>query len=87
MKNTMFQGEKISRWLVPQGGLNIGTIFYGRPVGNSPEFMPLDNSLNQEVLMSHRFHCAVTYHLRDIDERKFSLRRPKLVTRKYGGIQ
>ena len=40
------------RWFLPMNGLQDGTPYAGRPVGNSPEFMPLDNSLNRDIL-----HC------------------------------
>ena len=40
------------RWLMPMNGLQDGTPYSGRPVGNSPEFMPLDNNLNRDIL-----HC------------------------------
>ena len=39
----------MSKWLVPMCGCNSGTKFANRSVGNSPEFMPLDNSLNNDV--------------------------------------
>ena len=29
----------MQKWLVPQNGLKEGTVYEGRPVGNSPEFM------------------------------------------------
>ena len=61
--------------------------YAGRPVGNSPELMPLDNSLNNDLQMSHRYHCIVTAHLPDTDERKFSLSTPLRIARgikKYG---
>ena len=38
------------RLLLPMNGLQDGTPYAGRPVGNSPEFMPLDNSLNRDIL-------------------------------------
>ena len=34
------------RWLLLMNGLQDGTPYDGHPVGNSPEFMPLDNILN-----------------------------------------
>ena len=37
------------RWLLPMNGLEYGTPYDGRPVGNIPEFMPLDNSLNRDI--------------------------------------
>ena len=33
------------RWLLPMNGLQDRTPYDGRHVGNSPEFIPLDNSL------------------------------------------
>ena len=36
----------LHRWLLPMNGLQDGTPYDGRPVGNSPEFIPLDNILN-----------------------------------------
>ena len=35
------------RWLLPMNGLQDGIPYAGLPVGNSPEFMSLDNSLNR----------------------------------------
>ena len=50
------------RWLLPMNGLQDGTPYAGRPcpVGNSPEFTPLDNSLNRDILQSLRFHCVLS---------------------------
>ena len=48
------------RWLLPMNGLQDGTPYYGRPVGNSPEFMPLDNSLNRDILHCLRFHYVLS---------------------------
>ena len=39
--------------------------------------MPLDNSLNNDIQSSLSLHCAITAHLDDKDERKFSLATPK----------
>ena len=33
-----------------------GTPYAGRPVGNSPEFKPLDNSFNRDILNCLHFH-------------------------------
>ena len=52
----MKQKEYLHRWLLPLNVLQYGTIYSGRPVGNIPEFMPLDNSLNRDILHSLRFH-------------------------------
>ena len=78
----IFKWKRIfDRRLVPQNYLNKGTIFWGRPIGNFPEFMPLDNYLNQDIIMSHRYHCAVTYHLHVDNNQKVSLRTPQLIAR------
>ena len=69
MKSTECHGMSIyDRWLKPLNGLNAKTTYQDRYVGNSPEFMPLDNSLNYDLQLSHRYHCIVTAHLPDSDE-------------------
>ena len=70
-----------SRWLIPQLGLNSGTVYVARPVGNRPEFMPLDNSLNADIQYALSLHCAITAHLDDDDERKFSMATPLTIVR------
>ena len=45
---------------LPMNGLQDGIPYDGRPVGNSPEFMPLDNSLNRDILHILRFHCVLS---------------------------
>ena len=52
-------------WLLPMNGLQDRTPYSGPPVGNSPEFMPLDNSLNRDILNSLRFHCVLSRFLID----------------------
>ena len=47
-------------WLLPMNGLQDVTPYAGRPVGNSPEFMPLDNSLNRDILHCLQFHCVLS---------------------------
>ena len=39
-------------WLLLMDGLQDGTPYAGRPVGNSPEFITLDNSFNREIFHS-----------------------------------
>jgi hypothetical protein len=82
MERTECCGTTIfKKWLKPQNDINKGTIYHGRYVGNSPEFIPLDNSLNYDLQLSHKYHCAVTAHLADTDKRKFSLSTPLRITR------
>ena len=47
-------------WLLPMNGLQDGTPYDGRPADISPEFMPLDNSLNRDILHFLRFHYVLS---------------------------
>ena len=69
-------------------GLQDGTPYDGRPVGNSPGFIPLDNSLNIYILHSLRFHCVLRRFVLDgegTDEEErnmqFSFSTPREITR------
>ena len=53
----MRQNGYLHKWLFPLNGLQDGTPYAGRPLGNSPEFMPLDNSLNRDIIHSFRMHA------------------------------
>ena len=53
------------RWLLPMNGLHDETPYAGRPVGNSPDFMPLDNSLNRDILHCLRFRCILSRFVLD----------------------
>ena len=55
-KEWMVKEGYFKRWLLPVPPCNAGTIYEGRPVGNSPEIMPWDCSLNQDV------HVTVDNH-------------------------
>ena len=44
--NWMRQNRYLHRWLLPLNGLKDGTPYAIHPVGNRPEFMPLENSIN-----------------------------------------
>ena len=81
MEETEIDGVKIKkRWLTPQLELNQGTVYFGRPVGNSPEFMPLDNSLNADIMRSFEYHCSSTSILPKLDPRRFGMETPKKVS-------
>lgn len=64
-------------WVRPQAGLNEGTIYEHRPVGNSPELMPLDASLNKDLHDDVNRHVAATAHLPKDHDLKFSRANPK----------
>ena len=57
--------QLLHRWLLTMNGLQYGTPYYGHHVGNIPEFMPLDNSLNRDILHCLRFHCILSSFLID----------------------
>ena len=70
-------------WLLPMKGLNEGTRYAGRPVGDSPELMPLDSTLNKDVDDAVKMHVAYISHLLNTDKRKFSMATPSKGIRAY----
>ena len=77
----------LKRWLLPMNGLlkDQGGLrnYWDRPPGDSPELMPLDNNLNQDIHAAVRIHTLLTRHLKKEDERKFSIATPKLGSSAY----
>ena len=55
----------LHRWLIPLNGLQDWNLYAGSPVGNSPEFMPLDNSLKHDILNSLRMHSILSRYILD----------------------
>jgi hypothetical protein len=70
-------------WLLPLDKLQEGTQYHDSIPGDSPEFMPLDNTLNQDIHSSARYHVAITAHLPKDYPRKFSFATPKEISRAY----
>ena len=64
----MRQNRYLHRWLIPLNGLQDGNTYADRPVGNSPKFMPLDNSLNRDILHSLRMHSVLSRYIADGEE-------------------
>ena len=94
MKETKIPGDVnpnktiYERWVVPQNALNdeFGSRWWQRPIGDSAELMPLDNSLNQDVHESVRRHCIISLAAKwddKTDPRLFSMATPKLITSAY----
>ena len=52
-------------WLLPMNVLQDRTPYAGRHVGNSPEFMTLDYSLNRDILHSLCFHFVLSRFVLD----------------------
>ena len=51
----MRENNYFHSWLLPINGLQDGTTYSDRPIGNSPKFMPLNNSLNRDILHNFLF--------------------------------
>jgi hypothetical protein len=64
------------RWFLPKFDLNKGTDFFGRPVGNHPEWMPWDDCLNKDVDDGAGYHVTLTSTLSSNDQKKFDLSTP-----------
>ena len=95
MKMTTIPGESVCmyrRWVKPELGLNdqFGKRWWQRPIGNSPEMMPLDNSLNQDIHESVRANVAFSLILRrfvpENDPQLFSMTTPKATAEAYKRI-
>ena len=68
--NWMKQKGYLHHWFLPLNGLQDDTPYAVRPVGNSPDFMSLYNSLNIDILQSFCFHCVLSLSIIDGKEIK-----------------
>jgi hypothetical protein len=83
MKKYMLDNDLPKYWLLPLEGLQ-GDIRYKNSIpGDSPEMMPLDETLNQDIHISALYHVAMTSHLENDDPINFSFATPKQITRAY----
>ena len=67
----MKENNYLHSWLLPMNGLQDGKPYAGRPVGNIPKFMTVNNNLNREILHILPFHCVLSRFVLDgegIDE-------------------
>ena len=67
----------LSHWILPKNGLNQRTPFCNHPPGNSPELMPMDDSLNKDWADGLKRHQLFTMNLPEDDPKKFSSSTPK----------
>ena len=63
--NWMRNNGHLHIWFLPINGLQDGNPYVGRPVGNSPKFVPLDNSLNRDILQLLRMHIILSSYIVD----------------------
>ena len=61
----MIENNYLHRLLLPMNGFQDGTPYDGRPVGNRPEFMPIHNRLNRDILHPLRFNCVLSRFVLD----------------------
>jgi hypothetical protein len=77
----MKQRDYLKRWILPVKELHQDdpTLkkYFHRPVGNLPENMPWDSSLNQDVHAAVQRHVLLTLALGVHDKRKFDMSTPK----------
>ena len=64
----MIYNGYLYRWFLPLNGLQDGTPYSGRPVGNISEFMTLDNLLTRDILHSLRMHSVLSRYIVDGEE-------------------
>ncbi len=91
-KDWMKKKGYYERWVLPSEDLydtldpEIKRKYKQNPIGNSPEFMPLDAHLNQDVHASHDFHKCITAHLDEDHPNKFSGSTPLRLVSSYQRI-
>ena len=76
----MKEKDYYKHWLLPEMNLNSSgptARYKGRPVGDSPELMPLDSTLNKDVDDAVNMHVAYTSHISKDDPHQFSMATPK----------
>jgi hypothetical protein len=67
-------------WLLPWGCLQEGTRYHESIPVDSPELMPLDETLNMDNHASAHYHIAITSHLPNDDPRKYNFSTPKEIS-------
>ena len=58
--NWMRKNGYLHWWLLPLNGLKDGDPYAVRPIGNTPEFVPLDNLLNRDILHFLRMNSVLS---------------------------
>ena len=96
MSKNYHEGRKLlDMWIRPVLGCNdiitlpngkTTTNYAGRPPGNSPEFMPLDTTLNEDIHSAVRMQVSATYFLPNDRPLKFSLATPATIEDAYGRV-
>ena len=85
-KDWMVEKGHMKRWLLPILPCNSGTIYEGRPVGNTPEVMPWDCSLNQDVHVAvdnHALYFSSVGKDNPLYAKRFSKSSPSIMSKSY----
>ena len=82
-KECMTRTGIINHWVLPQKDINKQTKYFNRPVGNSPEVMPMDSNLNKDLHEGVNWLCCITNRPDNTDQRKFSKTVPKRMLSAY----
>jgi hypothetical protein len=75
--------DYFKHWLLPLEGLQHGTRYNESIPGDSPELMPLYETMNIDIHASARYHVAITAHLPNDDPIKYSFSTPNEISRAY----
>jgi len=73
MKKWMREKGYLNMWVLSMKGCNAGTPYADHPVGDSPEMMPLDSSLFNDLHAGVHRHITRTTLLDANDPKLFSL--------------
>jgi hypothetical protein len=83
----MREKDYLKRWILPMHKLNDDYQYHkGKPLGNSPELMPWDNSLNKDVQDAVLRHVLYTQHLPNNHTAKFALSTPQAIESAYARV-
>ena len=76
----MQEKDYLKYLILPQHDLLVNTRYHNKLLGDSPELMPMDSTLNKDIDDSGKRHVAMTSHLewsnKYKDQRKFSSATP-----------
>jgi hypothetical protein len=75
--------DYLKHWLLPLEGLQYGTRYNESIPVDSPELMPLYETLNMDIHESARYPVAITAHLPNDDPIKYSFTTPNEISREY----
>jgi hypothetical protein len=84
-KSVQYMKQKgiLNSWFLPWGRLQEGTRYNESIPGDSPELMPLDETLTIDLHASDRYHVAIIWHLPNDDPQEISFTTPNKISCAY----